>query len=113
LLTGAIGAIASVFPFGPVAALLARPAYRRGVRSPIIFGLMGAVIAIVIPLAVYAFGISQLSPDDAALRNSEWVWITLLGGLWFGVSGAVGGIVFARSLHRRDLKRLREAALSF
>ena len=111
LLVGGTGVIASVFPLGPLAALLARHPYRRGVRSQPYYGLMGAATSLALPVAILAFYFLNTT-DSPVFEADDAMW-WLAGALWFAISGATGGIVFARSIRSYDPKDLRDVALVF
>jgi hypothetical protein len=115
LAMGAASVLISIFPLGPLAWLTFRTAYRRGLRSLWSLGLVGALTAASVPLAFsffYPFLVAMGTPQPRD-ATSEVVVIAIVGSLWFGISGAVGGVVFARIMRQRDFTSLRDAASSF
>jgi hypothetical protein len=97
----------SIVLLGPVAAAVARPFYRRGVRMTATYVALGATTAAALPLVIALITIMTGGPATDVLG------IAVIGTAWFGLSGAVGGLFFARSARNYDLKDIRHAAEHF
>jgi hypothetical protein len=107
---GAASAILAVFPLGPAAFVVCRHAYRRGLRSQTVFGLIGAsLIAFLVGTIVIG---SVIIEGGTSVALEVW-WLLLAVTVWAGISGAVGAVVFARSRRQHDLRTLRKAAQHF
>jgi hypothetical protein len=97
----------SIVLLGPVAAAVARPFYRRGVRTTDTYVGLGAATAAALPLVMTLITIMTGAPAIDVLG------VAVIGTAWFGISGAVGGLFFARSARNYDLKDIRHAAEHF
>lgn len=85
-----VGALVLAIPAFPFAALMARPLYRRGVRSRIAYALAGAIAAL---LPFIAF---QFLRGPAGMP--EKIDVQFFWAAWFAASGAFGGFMAARAL---------------
>jgi len=81
------------FIVGPIAALLAWPLYRRGIRAPSVYAIAGAVAAASLPL-----GFTLL---DGSLFEPKRIEGNLFFIAWFTLSGAFGGFMAARALQQK------------
>lgn len=81
------------FFLGPIAALLAWPIYRRGIRAPSVYAIAGAVAAASLPL-----GVTLLNGSLFESNRMEWALFHIA---WFAISGAFGGFMAARSLRQK------------
>lgn len=86
----------AIIPFGPLTYLVARLAYRMGIRSSSACAAIGATLASLGPLLLDVIGIFGRS---MSLQTA----LVLLA--WFAASGAVAGWTFARALSQEGARK--------
>ncbi len=95
------GSVLAIFPIGPVAALLAWPLYRAGVRARSAYAAVGAISALAAPL-LFAV-IEKANPEivrlsDLLMFPVDSPTMVVIG--WFALIGAFSGVMAARALRR-------------
>lgn len=89
----AVAAFILAFVQAPMAALLAWPLYRHGIRERAAYAVSGAAAALPAPIAF------QLVSGAWHERHAIEANVVLLA--WFALSGAFGGFMAARALKQR------------
>lgn len=93
------GSVLSIFPFGPVAYVVARYAYRRNLREVTTYAFLGAATTALLP---GFFIIVALLAEGPRIIEATATVISLAYLAWFAISGAAGGMAFAKRLNRAE-----------